>query len=276
MTVTLLLVPVSTGEIGEAHGSTVVVHAQCAQLGQTAPFGQVIDIHVEGQTVLQAVHHSAVHDEVHTTVSHVAAQFAILGQDGVIVFLGEGILLFLAQEHVCIEVVHLGSACSLHGLSIQGIVLFGVLGGIALGTGKFEQAVVGLWGHHVVLDFHHLSVCRAHEGGSVVTVSEVVAFASGLLLHIFLAHNTLGVHGHEGGEAVTAVDVETLCHGAQAVGGIHVTTVLLVVLHAPVEVLCVVGFRILPVGTPEVVQVVDVRTFGTQNLTEDALLCHVQ
>ena len=58
--------------------------------------------------------------------------------------------------------------------------------------------------------------------------------------------------------------------------GIDVTTVVTVVLHAPSELRLIRICGVLPVVIPEVVEVVDVGTFTTEHLTEDAVLRHVQ
>ena len=276
MLVALHIVPVTAGEVGEGNGSAVVVHREATEFSKTAPFGEVVNIHVEGQTILEAVNHTCIHHVVHTTVAHLTAQFAILLDDGALILGYEGVVLSLGQEAVAGEVVHLGlnAACAELAL-VEGDVFFGILGGITLRTGELEQTVVGLGVHDVVLDFHYLAVSCTHEGGGVVAVAILLAGLASLLLHILLAVYGLGVHGYEGGEAVAAVDVEALCHGAKAVGGIDVAAVLLVVLHTPAELVGVI-VGVGPVVAPEVVEVVDVGTFCADNFTEYAGLRHFE
>ena len=145
------------------------------------------------------------------------------------------------------EIVHFGfHAAGLQLALVECDGLRGIFGGVAFGSRQFEEAVVGLRIHHIVLDFHYLAVGGAHQGCRVVAVAEVVAGLAGFLLHVFLAVGRLGVHGNEGGEAVSAVDVKALGYGAKSVGGIDVPAVFLVVLHAPAEFLGVVGWVVHP------------------------------
>ena len=268
------ILPVTAGEVGEFNGSAVVVHGERAEFSEAAPFSEVVNVHVEGQTVLETVNHAGIHHVVHTAVSHFATDFTVLLDDGVLIFLHESLVFSIRKEAVAGEVVHLRFYAACGELALVECDGFaGIFGGITLRTGELEETVVGLGIHDVVLDFHDLTVRSAHEGGGVVTVAEVVAGFAGFLFDIFLSVNRLGVHGNEGGEAVTAVNVKALSDGTEAVSGIDVTTILLVVLHAPAEFLGVVR-GVLPVPIPEVVEVVDVGTFCTEDFTEDACLCH--
>ena len=173
----LQVVPMAAGEVGHGHGRAVVVHGERAEFSQTAPLSQVVDVHVEGQTILQAVNHAGVHDEVHTAVAaYFLGHLAVLLQDGVLVLGLEGFLLSLGHEAVRAEVVHLGRMAG--GLELGGIdsiAFYGILVGKALGTGQLIETVVGLGIHHVVLDFDDLAVLRADERRGVVAVAEVVA-----------------------------------------------------------------------------------------------------
>ena len=72
------------------------------------------------------------------------------------------------------------------------------------------------------------------------------------------------------------MDVQTLSHRTQAVSRINVTTVLHVVLHAPVQIVLVIVIRILPVSIPEVLQAVDVSTLSTDDISENTVLRHSQ
>ena len=87
--------------------------------------------------------------------------------------------------------------------------------------------------------------------------------------------NALRVHGNERGEAVAAVNVEALCHRAEAVRGVNVATVLHVVLHAPAEFVGVVG-GVAPIVAPEVVEVVDIGAFCADHFAEHAGLRHFE
>ena len=113
MLVTLLLVPETAGEVWEGYGCAVVIHRNGAQLSQRAPLSQIVNVHIQRQTVLQAVNQTGIHDEVHTSVTHLAPQLTILLQDWVIVFLHQRSLLLLVHEAVSIEIIHLRRSCSL-------------------------------------------------------------------------------------------------------------------------------------------------------------------
>ena len=130
--------------------------------------------------------------------------------------------------------------------------------------------------HDVVLDFHDLTLSGAHQGCSLVAVAELGTGLASLLLHPFTSVGALGVHGHEGGEAVAAVDIHGEGHRAEAVSGIDIATVVTVVLHAPTELRLVSICGVLPVVIPEVVEVVDVGTFATEHFAKDTVLRHIQ
>ena len=113
MLVTLLLVPETAGEIREGYGCAVVIHRDGTQLCQSTPLCQVVNVHIQWQTILQAVNQSGIHDKVHSSVTHLTAQFTILLQNWVIVFLHQRSLLLGVHEAVSIEIIHLRCSCSL-------------------------------------------------------------------------------------------------------------------------------------------------------------------
>ena len=80
---------------------------------------------------------------------------------------------------------------------------------------------------------------------------EVETHLSGLFVNLMRSVGSLRVHGDEVVEAVAAVDVQQLAVGSEAVGGIYVAAVLSVEVQSPV----------VPVGCPEVFEVVEVRPF---------------
>ena len=127
-----------------------------------------------------------------------------------------------------------------------------------------------------MLYLHHLAILRSHEGGSLVTVAVFGAVLASLVLYEFTSHHALGVHGHKCLESVATMYVQSLCHRAQSVSGIYVTTVLLVVLHAPSQLVGVATIGVLPICLPEGHQVVDVGTLCADDFSEHSLLCHVQ
>ena len=69
MAVAFDAVPLATCEVGYFDRDVAVVHGDGTQLGQAAPFGQVVDIDVQRQAVLQTVDQPGIHDEVHSAVS---------------------------------------------------------------------------------------------------------------------------------------------------------------------------------------------------------------
>ena len=277
MGVALHVVPVPAGEVGEGDGAVAVIHGEGTELCQAAPLGKVVHVHIQGQTILQAVYHTNIHKEVHTAVAtYLLSHFTIFLDDGVAVVGTQGLHILLGHEGVGVQVLQIGGTVgALHVVALKHEALNGVLVGKATGTGKLEETVVRLGIHHVVLDLNHFTVLGTHQGGGVVTIAELGAGFAGLLLHVFLTVERAGIHSNEGLEAVTTVNVHHLSNRAEAVGGIHVATVLLVVLHAPAELLGVVS-GVYPVLIPEGVQVVDVGTLGVDNLTKDTLLSHVE
>ncbi len=117
-----------------------------------------------------------------------------------------------------------------------------------------------------MLDLHGLALLGADHGDGVIAVAEVGCLTAGELLYNLRAHHRLGVDRDEVVHLVAAVDVKQLAGGADAVRGVDIATVVLVVVETPV----------VPVAIPEVGQLVDVGTLGMKHLAEEALLCHVE
>ena len=270
-------VPVTASEVGEGHGAVVVVHGQGAKLSQAAPFGKVVHVHIQGQTILQAVYHAHVHEEVHAAVTtYLLSHLTILLDDGVTIGLAQLLHVFLAHEGVGIQILQVGGAIStLHVAAFQNKALDGVLVGKTAGARQLEQTVVGLRVHHVVLNLHNLAIGGAHQRSGVVAVAEFRAGLAGLLLHELATVHRLGVHGYQRGKAVATVNVHHLSHRTQTVSGVYVTAVFLIVLKTPGKLFRVV-LGVGPVGVPERVEVVNVSTLGIQHLTQNALLSHVE
>ena len=140
----------------------------------------------------------------------------------------------------------------------------GVLGGVAVGADDLIHAAVGTGSHHVVLDEDGLAFLGTDEGGSLVAGRESgVGLVVKLLGHLGTVEG-LRVHGDEGLHAIAAVEVHDLGHRAEAVRGIQVAPVLLVLLQAPVA----------GVGLPEGIQVVLVGTLGVDGFADGAGLDH--
>ena len=69
------------------------------------------------------------------------------------------------------------------------------------------------------------------------------------------------------------MDVECLCHRAEAVSGVYVAAMTHVVVQTPAQL---VVLAVLPIVIPEFVQVVDIGTLCADHLAEHAVLGHVQ
>ena len=193
-------------------------------------------------------------------------------------FLGES-LEFRGEDGVGVlgqHLVHGFAAIDLfraHGMGIDLFTLLefteaedgdGVLGGVTVGADDLIHTAVGAGSHHVMFDEDGLSFFSADEGGSLVAGRES---GVGLIIE-FLGHlgavERFRVHGDEGLHAVAAVEVHDLGHRAEAVRGIQVAPVLLVLLQAPVA----------GVGLPEGIQVVLVGTLGVDGFADGAGLDH--
>ena len=107
----------------------------------------------------------------------------------------------------------------------------------------------------------------------MVAVAEVVAAFACALFNQFGAVNRFGVHSHEGGHAVAAVNVECLSHRTKAMSGVNVAAVVLVVAQTPTQFIV---FAVFPIGIPEWGEVVDVGTLHANDFAEHAVLSHVE
>ena len=262
----LQLVPGTAGEVGDFHRHVPVLEGEPGERGDAAPFGEVVHVHVQRQAVAEAVDQAVVHDVVHPAV---AAHF-----------LGEG-LEFGRQDGVRVLLEHLvGRRAAVHFLRAHRVGVHRlpflelaeaehrdrVLGGIAVRAHDLVHAAVRARGHHVVLHEDRLALLGTDEGGRLVAGREGRVRRAVQLLGQFGAVERLRVHRYEGLHPVAAVDVHHLAHRAEAVGGIQVAAVLLVLLEAPV----------VPVGLPEGIQVVLVGAFRVDGLADGAGLDHRQ
>ena len=109
-----------------------------------------------------------------------------------------------------------------------------------------------------------LTLLGAQHGHGDVTVLEVRAGLTGAGCNMLGTVERICVHGHKCGEAVSAVDIENLAYGAESVGRIKVSPMLLVELKAPV----------VPVTAPIGIKVVVIGTFCMDDVSENTLLCH--
>ena len=65
----LALVPIATREVGNFDGSKIIFEGEGREGADAAPLGKVIDVHVEGETVMQTIDKAVVHDEVHAAMT---------------------------------------------------------------------------------------------------------------------------------------------------------------------------------------------------------------
>ena len=90
MVVSLNLIPVAAREIRHGNRHSAVGDGGCRQLTEAGPFGGIIDVFIEGQSMMQTVNQTVVHDEVHATVAaHFLGFLFNLHGDGVKVILQE-------------------------------------------------------------------------------------------------------------------------------------------------------------------------------------------
>ena len=224
--------------------------------------------------MLQTVDQAGIHHIVHTTMPQVASLFCILVQNRVTILFHQCFFLFCAQETMGVDVVHLRSICTFECIACNGKFFCRILGSIPLGTSEFEQTVIWLRSHHVMLDFHYLTFGCTHQGSSVVTVTEFLRFLTCVLFYPFLAYEAFCIHGNQGSESVATVNVHTLCHRTKTMSSIEVTTVFHVVLHTPMKVVLIIVIRVFPVILPEFRQLVNIGTFRTDHFTEYTVLNH--
>ena len=83
------LVPGAAGEIRDFDRGVAVLHRDLAELGETAPFGHIIDIHIERKAVPEAVDQTVVHNEIHSAVASdlLGKSLKLRGKDRVAVLL---------------------------------------------------------------------------------------------------------------------------------------------------------------------------------------------
>ena len=183
------------------------------------------------------------------------------GKDGVAVLCHKGVQVFAFIDFFKLKVFVVNVSGVLRP---KANLAHGVFGGIAVCAHKLVHAVIRAGSHDVVLNEDALALCGADHGHGFVAVLEIRAGLAGELLYVLRAVEGIRVHGHKRGEAVSAVDVEGLCNGAESVGGIEVSPVLLVELQTPVA----------PVLAPVGVKVVVVGAFNVDDVPENALLRH--
>ena len=86
------------------------------------------------------------------------------------------------------------------------------------------------------------------------------------LFYQFRAGQGFGIHRNEVVHFISPVDVEELTGRSHAVGGIYIPPVFFIEIQPPVAL----------IGRPEFFQVVDIRTFDMEDITEQSMLGHIQ
>ena len=106
MAVSACFVPSAPGKVGHGDGSTSVFDRQAGQFGHAAPFRQVIHVHVQRQSVAQAIYQAVVHDKVHAAVSaHSLGYFFQFLMDGMFVLHHQGLFHFFGHSRVHAQVL---------------------------------------------------------------------------------------------------------------------------------------------------------------------------
>ena len=103
-----------------------------------------------------------------------------------------------------------------------------------------------------------LAFFSADDGGRDISVGKVVGILTATCRHVPGTVEGLCIHRHQSLEPVAAVDVEHLAYRAEAVCRVRISPVFLVEGQSPA----------VPVFIPEGVEIVAVRSFGVDHLSE--------
>jgi hypothetical protein len=258
-------VPLAAGEVGHHDRHGAVVDGDLGKLYERAPLGGVIDVLIERKTVVEAIDKAIIHDEVHSAVAaDLAGKVFDLLNERILVSLHQGVALLVAHELLCVEVV-VSDVLKLCATESETLVRIFV--GITLSTLNLVHTAVRLRGNYAVFDKDSLSLAGTDEGRGVVAVGVLLYYTLTIaLVCLILAGESVGVHRDEDIHLVSAVDIEILADGADAVGRIDVAVVILIIGHTPVSLI------VVPVG----LEVVAVGAFDVDHLAEQTLLDHIQ
>ena len=113
---------------------------------------------------------------------------------------------------------------------------------------------------------HSLAVDGANERRCLISILEVRTIITCELLYYTRSIERLGIYCHKIFHSVTTVDVKHLTIRAYTVGGIDITTELCVIVQSPV----------VPIVTPEVIEVMKIGSLYMYYLSEELLLSHVK
>ena len=186
--------------------------------------------------------------------------------DGVLVLLHQLISGCIADVVVALEVFVVRYSLEVLLRGTESIAFVGVLVSEAVGTDDLIHTVVWAVRSYVVLEVDRLAKSCLDERLSHLTILDYGILYSEFLLHEAGDRGGRYVHRGEVLHAVATVDIEYPASWAKAVCRIDITAILLIEFQAPV------AFVVLPEG----LEVVDVGTLGAEDITEEALLSHVE
>ena len=265
MAIALDFIPVTACEIRHLNGHSTIGDGGCGQFAEARPFGGVVNVLIERQTIMKAIDEAVVHDEVHAAVaSHFLGFFLDFDRDGVEVFLHDFVAHLGGNKSMWVKMLTFGEETGGQLVLQQRETFNRIFVGKAFGTRELIQTVVRSVSVNIMFDEESLAFLGLDHRGGHVTVGEVVHihhFLGDLLAVIGRrAHRDQGLH------AVATVNVEGLAERSEAVGGVDIARVVLVELEAPVFVILV----------PEWLEVVDVSALAVDEFAEHALLGHVE
>ena len=253
------LVPGAAGEVRDLDRGVAVLHRDLAELGETAPFGHIIDIHIERKAVPEAVDQTVVHNEIHSAVTAdlLCESLKLRGKDRVTVFLKQLVQLFSRIDNLTAKILEVsGSAFS--GVLTEANLLDRILANITVTADNLVHTAIRTRGHHIVFHKDGLAFLRGDHRHRDITVLEIIAFLPALGLYVLRTVDGLGLHRDKSLETVTSVDVHNLADRTQSVRRIDISLVGLVEIKPPVS----------PVGVPERIQIVMIGSFSVENLAE--------
>ena len=156
---------------------------------------------------------------------------------------------------------------SVNLVGAQAIFFDRIFVGKTISTCQLIHTAVRTRIHYIVLNMDSFTVFSADESHGVVTVLEFDRIVCQTIsLTQFRTSYSFSIHSYQSLHAVATVNVQQLAGRAKAVSGINVTTEFIVIIQAPV----------IPIFTPELFEVMNIRTFYVQYFTEQSLLSHVQ
>src|SRR5574344_965583 len=255
--------PVAAGEVRDGLGARTVADGGLRELAQAARRRQVIDVHVERESVLQAVRPAEVHDEVHAAVSaDLLRHFGDVTPHRMHVLLADALRALLVEPLVRLAVEALVLECALERKVADD----------AARAGDKVDPGVRTRRAHVMLDHDRLASDRldqgrvhlAHRGWRILLARIVVA--EKLLLELLVVRVAgSALERDKVVESVAAVDAHRLADRHEPVRRIPVAHVVHVFLIAPRRL----GVE-LARGRDDFAEVVNVRSFGVVDLSEHA------